>query len=51
MVVWSLEVTEEVAQSSGVMEEVVRKHYLEGAVELLSGEALLRVEVVPVIQS
>lgn len=45
-----LELTEEVAQSSVVMEEVVRKHCLEGAVELLSVEAQLPMEMVPVVQ-
>lgn len=47
----SLEVMEEVAQSWGVMEEVVLEVFQEGAVELLTGEAQLIVEVMMVPQS
>lgn len=51
VVVRSLEVMEEVAQSWGVMVEVVLEVCLEEAVEQLTGEAQLRVEVMMVSQS
>lgn len=47
----SLEVKEEVAQSWGVMAEVVHECCLEGAGEPLSGEALLRMDLMRVVQS
>lgn len=50
MVAQSLPATVEVAQLSRVMEVVVRKRFLEEAVELLSGAARLRAEVMRVVQ-
>lgn len=51
MVARLLEVMEEVAQSSGVMVEVVRRRFLEAVVGLLWGESQLRGQVIEVVQS